>query len=176
MRPSFLISLFAVLWMASACETTTYEFDPVAVGGDPSAAPRPKSNGQWLRAIFADVIGRAPESYDFEILDGSGTVVDSFPIDEERILLGILENLGDPAPLRAIVAAGLTASREAGLPEKDEVTDPADFIRDQFEKYLGRSPGAYELAAFVAEWETDPAVNPRTVVRALVTSREYQSF
>jgi hypothetical protein len=170
------LAVGALVALGAACETTTYRFEPVDVGGDPTGAARPKTNGQWLRALFADVLGRAPESYDFEILDGAGNLLDSFPVDEERVLLGILENLGDPAPLRAIVAAGLTASPEAALPEKDEVEDPGAFIGAQFEKYLGRPPVPYERAAFLAEWEADPAVNPRTVVRALVTSREYQSF
>ena len=173
---AWVVILSSTLVLATACETTTYEFDPVEVGGDPATPPRAKTNGQWLRAVFADVLGRAPESYDFEIQDGSGQVVDSFAIDEEAILLGILENLGDPSPMRAIIAAGLTASAEAALPEKADVGDPGAFISAQFEKYLGRSPVPYELAAFLAEWEADPAVSPRTVVRALVTSREYQSF
>ena len=37
-------------------------------------------------------------------------------------------------------------------------------------------PGAYELASFAAAWREDPAVGPKTVVRALLGSREYQSF
>jgi len=50
-----------------------------------------------------------------------------------------------------------------------------DYIRDQFRRLLGREPNTYELEAFAAEWENDPAVGPRTVIRAIIASREYQS-
>ena len=30
--------------------------------------------------------------------------------------------------------------------------------------------------AVASEWDRDPAVNPRTITRALMSSREYQSF
>ena len=56
-----------------------------------------------------------------------------------------------PALVRAVIAAGLTSSPEAGLPDKAEVSDPAAFITEQFHRFLGREPGSYELAAFVAE-------------------------
>jgi len=34
----------------------------------------------------------------------------------------------------------------------------------------------YELDTMVREWSDDPAVGPRTVTRAIIGSREYQSF
>ena len=40
---------------------------------------------------------------------------------------------------------------------------------------LGREPNAYELEVFVAEWTSEPAVGPRTIIRAIIGSREYQS-
>ena len=54
--------------------------------------------------------------------------------------------------------------------------DPAEFIAEQFRRLLGREPSAYELRAFADEWQTDDAVGPRAIIRALVGSREYQSF
>jgi hypothetical protein len=84
--------------------------------------------------------------------------------------------MGDSRPLRALLVAGLAASAEVGLPARGDVDDPAEFVGEQFRRLLGREPSAYELRAFVDEWRADDAVGPRTVVRALVGSREYQSF
>ena len=73
------------------------------------------------------------------------------------------------------MATGLVNSPEAAFPEKSEVKDVPAYVTDRFHAILGRDPGAYELAAFVDEWKKDPAVGPRTVTRALIASREYQS-
>ena len=169
--------LATMLLLSAACGEATYEFEPVSVGEEgPSREPRARTNQQWLRGVYSDLVGRAPESYDFEIVDGSGNLLSSFPIAEQDFLLFTLDGVGDPTPLRAIITAGLVRSDEVALPEKEEVDDPEAFITDQFRQFLGRDPNEYELDAFLAEWEADDAVNPRTVVRALITSREYQSF
>lgn len=176
MRP-LALALAATLALAAAACETIYEFEPVPIGDDDGArAPRPRTNQQFVRAIYADLVGRAPETYDFRVVDPSGALLATFRLDEQALLLFTLDGVGDPAPLRALIAAGLVRSAEVALPEKDEVTDPATWIADQFRRLLGREPNAYELKAFLAEWEADPAVNPRTVVRAIVQSREYQSY
>lgn len=171
-----IIALF-VIFGAASCAEPTYEFDPVAVGEEgPTREPRARTNQQWVRAVYTDLVGRAPESYDFEVVDGAGTVLATFPIAEQDFLLFTLDGVGDPTPLRSVIVAGLVRSDEVALPEKDEVDDPAAWISGQFRRFLGRDPNEYELDVFLAEWEADDAVNPRTVVRALVGSREYQSF
>lgn len=163
--------------LAGACSNATYEFDQVPVGDQGfSRDPKPRTNQQWIRAIYSDLLGRAPESYDFVVQDTEGNQLASFPVAEQDFLLFTLDGVGDPTPLRALIAAGLVRSEEVALPAKDEVDDPAAFISEQFRRFLGRDPNVYELDAFLAEWDEDPSVNPRTVVRALVGSREYQSF
>ena len=63
---------------------------------------------------------------------------------------------------------------EITIPDKSTVTS-RDYIREQFRRLLGREPNTYELEAFAAEWDKDPAVGPRTIIRAIIASREYQS-
>jgi hypothetical protein len=175
---SFLAGGFAAaaLLVAASCETS-YKFDPVPVGDDGSErAPRARTNTQYVRGLYTDLVGRAPESYDIIISDAAGTELGRFPVAEQEFLLFTLDGVGDPAPLRSLIAAGLVRSAEVVIPEKDDVGDPAEFVSEQFRKFLGREPNPYELDAFVAEWEGDPAVGPRTVIRALVASREYQSY
>jgi hypothetical protein len=166
----------AALLALAACGDTTYVFEDVTVGEDDGARePRERSNSQFVRAVYADLVGRAPESYEF-VVTVAGTEFLRFPIDEQSLLVDVLEGMGDSRPLRALLTAGLVASPEVGLPERGDVDDPADFIAEQFRRLLGRDPSAYELRAFVDEWNADDAVGPGTVVRALVGSREYQSF
>jgi hypothetical protein len=83
--------------------------------------------------------------------------------------------MGDPGPLRALIVKGLVESDEVDLPAKSAVSDPAAFIADQFRRMLGREPNAYELSAFVEQWQSDAAVGPRAILRAIAGSREYQS-
>jgi len=166
------IAVVAALGLVG-CDTT-YAFDPIEVGVDQAGrAPTAASNVQFVRAVYADVLGRTPDVYDFEIESEGGGY--TLPLDEQRSLVGALDSLGDPDPLRAVLVAGLVRSAEVELPEKEQVADPRGFIREQFRRFLGREPGSYELIAFEAEWKADPAVSPRTVVRALIGSREYQS-
>jgi hypothetical protein len=169
-------TLAAIAIASVACGETTYEFDDVGVGDvDQGRTPRPRSNGQFVRAGYADLLGRAPEAYDF-VVENAGTELFRFPIDEQEQLLGVLDGVGDSAPLRDLLVAGLVSSDEVDLPDRDDVSDPEEFITEQFQQLLGRDPSVYELEAFAAEWDSDDSVNPRTVVRALLSSREYQSF
>lgn len=167
--------LLLIVALASACADTTYDYDPATAGdvegGD--RAPRAKSSSQFLRGIYADLLGRTPESYEF-VLSVNATPALRIPLDEETQLTGVLEGLGDSLPMRNLVVKGLLHSTEVTLPAKTAV-EPKDYIRDQFRRLLGREPNAYELGAFADAWANDPATGPRTIIRAITGSREYQS-
>lgn len=169
-----LTGILMLAALATACDTQ-YEFEDVTIGDDQTGrAPRAKSNSQFVRSVYADLIGRAPELYDL-VIRFNGAEALRLPLDEQQLLVNALDAVGDPTPLRNLIVAGLVHHAEASLPDKVEVDDPEQFIRDQFRRFLGREPNAYELRAFADEWAADPKVNPRTVVRALIASREYQS-
>jgi hypothetical protein len=166
--------LICAALLASAC-TTTYEFDPVGVGDEGSGRePQARSNAQFVGAVYADLLGRQPDRHDFTITNGSQELL-RFPLDEQEILVGAMDAVGDPAPVRDLIVAALLRTPAAGVPEKADVDDPAEYVRDQFRTLLGREPNVYELDAFVDAWEADDAVGPRAVIRAIVGSREYQS-
>ncbi|MCW5808052.1 MAG: hypothetical protein KIT31_37215 [Deltaproteobacteria bacterium] len=170
-----LLLFTALAALAPAACTETYDYD-AATAGDPEGTARPhgKTSSQFVRTAFADLLGRAPDSHTLSVRVNGQEVV-SFQVDEERQLVGTLDGLGDSLPLRNLLVAGLLHSDEVTLPEKSAVADPRAFIRGQFTRLLGREPNAYELEAFAAEWAADPAVGPRTLIRAIVGSREYQS-
>lgn len=159
----------------TACKST-HEYEPFSLGAAAEGRPRePLRNSQFVRAAYVDLLDRTPAVYDYEIQDESGAPLYSFPIDEKAALARALDGMSDPAPMRALICAGLLGSEEADVPEKAEVDDPAAFIRDRFRVLLGREPSAYEARAFEEAWIRDEAVGPRTVIRAIVGSREYQS-
>lgn len=170
-----VFAALAVLLAVTACGDTTYEFDKVGVGDDDQGrTPRERTNSQFLRAVYADLLGRAPQTYDFVVSDGVNEF--AFPIDEQAQLLDVLDALGDSTPMRDLLVTGLVFSTEVDIPDKADVDDPEEFISEQFRRFLGRNPSAYELRAFMDEWDSDDSVNPRTIIRALIGSNEYQSF
>jgi len=169
-----MMRLVLIVALASAC-TDVYDYDPASAGEPEGSerAPRGKTSAQFLRGIYADLLGRTPESYEL-VIKFQGTEVFRFTADEETLLSASLDGLGDSLPMRNLIANGLLYSAEVQVADKGAV-NARDFIRDQFRRLLGREPNTYELEAFAAEWDTDPAVGPRTIIRAIVASREYQS-
>lgn len=169
-----MMRLLLCVVLVAAC-TDVYNYAP-AGAGEPEGdvrAPRGKSSTQFLRGIYADLLGRTPETYEL-VIQYQGTVIFRFTADEEALLSSALDGLGDSLPMRNLVTNGLLHSAEITIPDKGSVV-ARDYIRDQFRRLLGRDPNTYELEAFTADWEKDPAVGPRTVIRAIVASREYQS-
>jgi hypothetical protein len=167
--------LITVVLAASAACTATYDFDPVTVGADgDDREPRPKSSSQFIRAVYADLYGRQPEVFDFAVTQ-NGQPAFVITIDEQRQLVDAQDAVGDPTPLRSRLVAGMVRAPEAAMPARADVADPEAYIADEFRRLLGREPSPYELARFVREWNDDPAVGPRAIVRALIGSREYQS-
>jgi len=169
-----MMRLLLIAVLATAC-TDVYDYDPTSAGEAEGTdrAPRGKTSSQFLRAVYADLIGRAPETYEL-VISFQGTEVFRFNANEEALLSNSLEGLGDSLPMRNLMVKGLLHSAEITIPDKSAVTS-RDYIREQFRRLLGREPNTYELEAFAAEWEKDPAVGPRTIIRAIIASREYQS-
>jgi hypothetical protein len=171
----YLAAIMCLFLGATACQDT-YEFEPITAGeSDTAREPRPKTDGQFLRSVYADLLGRAPGQLEVQVVDASDNVLSEFSLDEQELLLVVLDGLGDDDAMRSLIIAGLVESEELRLPSKEEVADPAAFVAEQFRTFLGREPNAYEREAFVAAWNTDPAVDPKVVVRAILGSREYQS-
>jgi hypothetical protein len=166
-------ALILVVALACAGCTETYDYDPATAGEEEgSREPRGKNPSQFVRSIYADLLGRSPESYDFTLRFGPDQI--TFPLDEEAQLVGALDGIGDSQPMRNLIANGLLSGDEISLPAKSSV-DSREFIGEQFRKLLGREPNPYELQVFVNEWESDAAVGPKAIIRAIVGSREYQS-
>lgn len=175
---TMLATVLAAAIALTAC-TETYQYEPTNAGDEEGSGrePRAKTSSQFLRTVYADLLGRTPESYDFSLSFG-GTPAFKLPVDEEANLVNVLEGIGDSLPMRNLIVNGLLHSTEVTIPDKATASnagDPRPYIRTQFEKLLGRSPNAYELEAFAAEWIKEPAVGPRTIIRAIIGSREYQS-
>lgn len=117
------------------------------------AVRRPRSDRQFVRALYVDVFDREPT------------------YDELRNVRNALQSMADPAPLRAVLVKLALGSPEAKLPDPGAGPRGA-FVRTCFERYLGRSPSQEEEASCTAIL-SEPETAPRTLVRALLAAPEY---
>ena len=91
---------------ATAC-TTTYDYDPATVG-DPEGGdrvPRSKTSSQFVRDVYADLLGRNPVAYDFT-LKVNGATQFTVQLDEQTQLVNVLDGIGDPLPMRNLIVNG----------------------------------------------------------------------
>lgn len=114
-------------------------------------------NRTFVRVLFVDLMGREPTG------------------DEAETLRGALDGLGDPRPLRSVVARMLLDSGRVALPDKASIADPTRWIAQQFERFLGRAASQDELQAFVGAFR-DPACQPRTVLQVLLSDPAYHRY
>jgi len=169
-----LAPIIAIALAAAAC-TETLDYDPATAGDEEGdRAPRAKTSTEFVRGVYADLLGRTPETFEF-VVTFSGVEALRFRLDEEAQLTNVLDGLGDSLPMRNLIVNGILHSTEITIPDKASVAEPRDYIGDQFRRLLGREPNAYELESFAGEWASDPDVGPRTIIRAIIGSREYQS-
>ena len=117
---------------------------------------RRKSERQFLRGIYNDLLGRAPS------------------LDELRNLRNAMTAMADPAPLRSVLAKVILDSPHCKLPERAQGEDAA-FVDGCFLRYLAREPQDKERAAFVGAM-TQKGASPQQIVRAIVGSLEYQTY
>jgi len=117
---------------------------------------RPRTNHQFVRSLYMDLLERQPDYQEF------------------RNMRNALLSMADPSPLRAVMAKVILDSGRAKLPEMAR-GDEEDFIRGCFLRYLGRHPTQLEQTKFT-NIVKDPDITGEVVVRALVTSPEYQYY
>jgi hypothetical protein len=114
---------------------------------------RSKSERAFIRTLFVDLLQRVPEE------------------EELRNARNALRALADPGPLKAVLAKVLLDSRQAHVSLDG---DPGTFVKNQFLRLLARDPKPAELEAFTKALDT--GTSRVTVVRALVTSSEYEGY
>jgi hypothetical protein len=117
----------------------------------------PEPNRLFVRALFVDLLGRLPTE------------------QEAQRLRGALDGLADSGPLRSVVARLVLDSGQAALPERGAIPDPAQWIQGLFSRLLGRAAAPQELAVFL-EVFADPACRPETVLYAIVSHPDYQTW
>jgi hypothetical protein len=117
----------------------------------------PLANRQFARTLYVDLLDRLPDE------------------DEARRLRSALDGMSDAAPLRSIFARILIDSGAVKLPDKTAIADARAWVAGLFQKLLARDATGAELDAFVSAF-ADPACRPQTVLYALVTHPQYQSY
>lgn len=115
-----------------------------------------RSDRQFIRSLYMDLLERTPT------------------YEELRNMRNALQSMADSTPLRAVMAKVILDSGKARLPVLDRDGE-AGFVRQCFERYLGRAPAQTESARFVAALRSEGAT-PALIVRTLVSSPEYQTY
>jgi len=117
---------------------------------------RPLSNHQFVRSLYMDLLERQPNYQEF------------------RNMRNALLSMADPSPLRAVMAKVILDSGQARLPQMTPGNE-AGFVQGCFLRYLGRQPTQAEQGEFT-KIVKEPDITGEHVVRALVTSAEYQYY
>ncbi len=117
----------------------------------------PMSNRLFARALYVDLLDRLPAA------------------EEARRMRSALDGMSDSGPLRAVLARILIDSGSVKLPDKRAIGDPRRWIWEQFRVLLGREASEDELNVFVEAFAA-PECRPATVLYALVTHPQYQSY
>lgn len=120
------------------------------------AQRQPKSERQFLRGLYQDLLQRPPTH------------------DELRSLRNALQSMADPTPLRAVLAKVVLDSGQTQLPAFRRGAS-AEFVTECFARYLCRQPTERELTVFQTALDQEGGT-PAQVVRALITSLEYQTY
>lgn len=130
----------------------------------PARPRRRKSDFQFIRSLFVDLLGRPPAYEEF------------------RNMRNALQALSDPTPLRGVLAKVLVDSSATIPPPEAAATDeryPGDRFRPQivdlFRRLLGRDPTAAELQAF-AQVLAEPGATWRTAAMGILSSLQYQEY
>jgi hypothetical protein len=132
--------------------------------------PRQKSDQQFIRSLYVDLLARAPAYEEF------------------RNMRNALQALADPTPLRGVLAKVLLDSSSAVAPRDVAASgegpgaQPAyaqdrarNWITELFRRFLGRDPSAAELDAYAAVLQ-EPGTTWRTAALAILTSPQYQLY
>lgn len=114
-------------------------------------------NRLYVRALFVDLADRLPDEAEAQRMGNA------------------LDGLADARPLRAVLARLLLDSGKMRVPDRKEIAEPAVWIAGLFERLLGREATEQELSTFVTAF-ADPACLPTTVVYAIVSHPEYQTW
>lgn len=115
--------------------------------------PRLKTPAMLAQSLYRDLLGRAPS-----------------PTELEAARVALM-SASDPIPVLSVLADTLLKSDEARVPDKNGI-NARDWVTQQFQQILGRQPTPAELQAYVTAL-SQADVTPRTVLQALVSSREY---
>jgi hypothetical protein len=116
--------------------------------------PRPKTDAQWIRTIYVDLLNARPDYREFR--------------DTRNALLA----LADSTPIRRVLAKVMIDSKKADRAAAVGA-DPKAWISERFLLLLGRPPSDRELEAYGQVLKEG---GPRVVLRAIVQSHDYQTY
>lgn len=122
------------------------------------AAVRQKSDMQWIQTIYVDLLGGRPDYKEFR--------------ETRNALLALADSTAIRLVLGRVMVDSKKAERAANTRGQDE-----RWVKERFLLLLGRPANIEELAAYTTTMKgLGPKDGPRVVLRAIVSSREYQRY
>ena len=118
---------------------------------------RPKSDIQYIRMIYVDLLNREPTQDEFDYVQNA------------------LQSFADPIPLRSVIAKILLDSKFVQIPAKPPAQERPGWIRAQYLRFLSREPDQRELEVTVAALDQEK-VTCKTIWQGLLSSQEYQFY
>jgi hypothetical protein len=115
------------------------------------------TNRIFVQSLYVDLSNEKPE------------------VNEARRLRNALDGLSSAGPLRAVIARLYIDSGQVEFKQRKDISDPTQWIAKLFQRLLGRQPTSAELGVFVESFH-DPACKPATIVHALISHPEYQTW
>ena len=121
------------------------------------AQREPMTNRIFVQALFVDLSDSKPG------------------LEEARRLRNALDGLSSAGPLRSVLARLYVDSGRVKHKSRSAIEDPTQWISGLFVRLLGRPPSPEELGVFVGSFH-NPACTPATVIYALISHPEYQTW
>ncbi|MBI5366762.1 MAG: hypothetical protein HZA54_06975, partial [Planctomycetes bacterium] len=123
---------------------------------DGLAKPKTKNDHMFIRSLYMDLLSRKPSYQEF------------------RSMRNALLALSDSGPIRSVLTKVIVDSEKVAAPEKEKL-ELAPWLKANYVRYLCREPSAEELDLF-AQVLAGKGATPKTLLLAILTSKEYQSY
>lgn len=118
---------------------------------------RPKSDIQFIRTLYMDLLGREPTQEEFDFVQNA------------------IQAFADPIPLRSVIVKIILDSGAVSFPDKSDLQNSEVWVIDLYLRFLSRQPAGTEIRACL-DALARPDCNTKTVVQAILSSLEYQYY
>lgn len=159
---SGLLSLLLMQMVLSSCEKEVdycYKVNEVQVQSGVNGKTNAKSTTEFITIAWADLFGTAISQQKLAQFNTVYLAFGDKQLVEDRILLNMLNEPNLQIPVQSSVNG-----------------DTMQFITDSYQQLYNRAPNAFEAYYLKEQIRLNPALTPRVLWYALMTSDEYRYY